>query len=195
MADIIRKLPDDLKRYITSYTYCPQNKELLADIISYGRTNKLLTQYISDICKGITHGDTHDGKIYHHRFHNLNKLFLKNWKLFKVKERTQKLKVLVELAQNPIPVRVNNPLFVIHVLYDILWTPSTEDIQYYGWARTGSRGPRRSIRNTTSQQQREVTNAEWNSWLRKWCRAPSWPPALRQWKATAFALYPDINWI
>ena len=190
MASIIKKLPDDLKRYITSYTYCPQNKELLNDIISYGETNKLLRQYISLICKQITRGDTHNGRIYRRRFYNTNKLFLKNWKLFTVQQRAEKLTVLAQLAHNPISVRQNNPLFVIYVLYDILWTPNTEYIQYSGWKRADV-GPRRSRRQPEEQ---EITSAEWNSWVRKWCRPPSWPPALRLWKALAISIYPDTDW-
>ena len=60
MTAIIKKLPEDLKRMLTAYTYRPQNAKLLDDVRDYGITRVILERYIAQICRLIPIGDTHD---------------------------------------------------------------------------------------------------------------------------------------
>jgi hypothetical protein len=48
MNDLIQKLPTDVIQHILSYTYCPQNKNLLVDLANYTETKEQLLDLYYD---------------------------------------------------------------------------------------------------------------------------------------------------
>jgi len=48
MNDLIKKLPMDVIQHILSYTYCPQNKNLLVDLANYTETKEQLLDLYYD---------------------------------------------------------------------------------------------------------------------------------------------------
>lgn len=186
MTTIIQKLPDDLKLFITAYTYCPQNKELLDDIRDYGITKVLLVQNIAKICRQITSGDTHDNKIYNSRFHNTKKIFLKKWKKINPFLRSKKLSILATVVNNPVPICPERYIIVLWEVSRALTSNASQCIHI-----------RQAIENMHMAGQDHMLHAEpsvWNYWLHSICTPPKHKPLFKQWKALGCALYPDIDW-
>ena len=186
MSTIIKKLPDDLKRMITAYTYLPQNAELLDDIRDYGITRVLLERYIGHICRQITIGDTHDDKIYNSRFYNTRKIFLKNWRRISPFLRSKKLTVLSTLINNPPPICPERYIIVLCEMFRVLTSNASQCIRI-----------RQSIENMHMAGQDSMLHANsqvWNYWLRSICTPPKRSLLFKKWKALGAALYPDIDW-
>jgi len=186
MTAIIKKLPDDLKRILTAYTYRPQNAELLDDIRDYGITRVLLERYIAQICRQITIGDTHDDKIYTSRLCNTKKIFLKRWRRASPFLRSKKLAVLSTLINNPIPICPERYIIVLSQLFRVLTSNASQCIRI-----------RQSIENMHIAGQDSMLHANphvWHYWLRSICTPPKRTHLFKKWKALGAALYPDIDW-
>ena len=186
MAAIIKKLPEDLKRMLTAYTYRPQNAELLDDIRDYGITRVLLERYIAQICRQITTGDTHDDKIYTSRLCNTKKIFLKRWRCASPFLRSKKLAVLSTLINNPVPISPERHIIILYEVFTALVSNATQCVRV-----------KKELLNMNIEGVNSILYAPspiFNNWLRSICTPPKRTHLFTQWKSLGAALYPDIDW-